>query len=238
MSTLHFRPRHALALALLAHGAAQAELFDRGGGLIYDSTLNITWLQDANYAKTSGYDADGVMTWPEAMRWAAGLAYFDSVRNQTITGWRLPLAHPVNGVSWQYDSTTDGSTDRSYNITSPAHEYAHLFHVDLGNLSFALPDGTPIPGNSGTAFGMVHSGPFINTQNAIYWYGMLSPFDATAAGGFLGYSGGSIATLVPDQLFFAWAVHDGDVGAVPEPAPAALLGCGLALLAWRRRRAT
>ena len=31
------------------------ELFDRGGGLIYDDVLNITWLQDANYALTTGH---------------------------------------------------------------------------------------------------------------------------------------------------------------------------------------
>ena len=47
-------------------GSAQAELFDRGGGLIYDDAQNITWLQDANYAKTSGYDSDGKMTFSEA----------------------------------------------------------------------------------------------------------------------------------------------------------------------------
>ena len=33
---------------------ACSELIDRGGGLIYDTELNITWLQDANYAFTSG----------------------------------------------------------------------------------------------------------------------------------------------------------------------------------------
>jgi len=58
-----------LALALLAgialSGAAQATLIDRGGGLIYDDVLNITWLQDANYAMTSGYDADGRMNWAD-----------------------------------------------------------------------------------------------------------------------------------------------------------------------------
>ena len=31
-------------------GAAQATLIDRGGGLIYDSVLNVTWLQNANLA--------------------------------------------------------------------------------------------------------------------------------------------------------------------------------------------
>jgi len=54
-----------LALALLASAAtsvtAQASLVDRGNGLLYDNVLNVTWLQDANYAKTSGYSATGVM---------------------------------------------------------------------------------------------------------------------------------------------------------------------------------
>lgn len=55
-----------LATLTLSAPAAQAQLFDRGGGLIYDSVQNITWLADANYAKTSGYDDDGRMTWGEA----------------------------------------------------------------------------------------------------------------------------------------------------------------------------
>ena len=48
-----------LAALLVFTGAAQAALHDRGGGLIYDDVLNVTWLQDASYARTSGYDADG-----------------------------------------------------------------------------------------------------------------------------------------------------------------------------------
>lgn len=52
-----------LILALLAglalSGAAQATLIGPSGGMIYDDVRDLTWLQDANYAKTSGYDADG-----------------------------------------------------------------------------------------------------------------------------------------------------------------------------------
>lgn len=64
--------------------SAYAALIDRGGGMIYDTDLNITWLQDANYAMTSGYDADGLMNWNEAMTWASSLYYggYDD--------WRLP----------------------------------------------------------------------------------------------------------------------------------------------------
>ena len=45
----------ALALAtagVLSSGVAQTALFDRGGGLIYDGVLKISWLSDANYAAT------------------------------------------------------------------------------------------------------------------------------------------------------------------------------------------
>lgn len=55
-----------LLAGLLSRGAAQAALHGRGGGLLYDDVLDVTWLQDANYAKTSGYDADGWMTWSAA----------------------------------------------------------------------------------------------------------------------------------------------------------------------------
>ena len=45
----------ATAAAMVAlSGAAQAALVNRGGGMIYDTTRNITWLADMNYAATSG----------------------------------------------------------------------------------------------------------------------------------------------------------------------------------------
>ena len=40
-------------------GISNSSLIDRGGGLIYDTVLDVTWLQDANYAFTSEYDDDG-----------------------------------------------------------------------------------------------------------------------------------------------------------------------------------
>ncbi|PPD33372.1 MAG: hypothetical protein CTY19_07580 [Methylomonas sp.] len=39
----------AFTTAFIAH-SSEAALFDRGGGLIYDSDLNVTWLADANYS--------------------------------------------------------------------------------------------------------------------------------------------------------------------------------------------
>lgn len=80
-------------------GVANATLIDRGGGLIYDDVLDITWLQDANYAYTSGYDSDGYMTWYTAMSWAASLSYYDSVRDVYYDDWRLPT---TPGTTWGY----------------------------------------------------------------------------------------------------------------------------------------
>ncbi|MDH5302259.1 MAG: DUF1566 domain-containing protein [Gammaproteobacteria bacterium] len=65
-----------IAIATIALStSAHAALIDRGNGMIYDSDQNITWLQDANYAMTSGYDADGLMTWAAANTWANNLVY-------------------------------------------------------------------------------------------------------------------------------------------------------------------
>ncbi len=111
-----------------------AELIDRGGGLIYDSGLNITWLQDANYAKTSGYHPTGEMTWFEAMTWSENLVYggYDD--------WRLPTLTPVNGVAFNFsEDFFGGSTDIGYNISAPgstypnstASELAYMYHIIL-----------------------------------------------------------------------------------------------------------
>lgn len=116
--TVEMRKFFSLFLALAAFGAggatAEATLIDRGNGLIYDTELNVTWLQDANYAMTSGYDADGRMQWTDAVAWAENLIYggYDD--------WRLPTALNMDGSGpcFGYDCT--GS------------EMGHLFYLDLG----------------------------------------------------------------------------------------------------------
>jgi hypothetical protein len=37
-------------------GPAQAELIDLGNGMIYDTVQDLTWLQDAAYVMTTGYE--------------------------------------------------------------------------------------------------------------------------------------------------------------------------------------
>jgi hypothetical protein len=81
-------PTIAMLLVLAFALSAQADLFDRGGGMVYSDEMDLTWLLDANYARTSGYDADGYMTWTDANNWAENLVFggYDD--------WRLPTFDP------------------------------------------------------------------------------------------------------------------------------------------------
>ena len=74
--------------ALVLSSVCNAALIDRGSGLLYDSVLNVTWLQDANYAKTSGYDSDGNMSKFATDQWIDGLVYHDTIRDVEYDDWR------------------------------------------------------------------------------------------------------------------------------------------------------
>lgn len=233
-----------LSLALLS-GTAQATLFDRGGGLVYDDVLNVTWLGDANYAKTSGYDADGQMDWTVAMIWADNLSYYDSVRKVNYTDWRLPSIAPINGFWFNlnpYDwwfSTYPGVFDIGFNISAPGTMYAggtgselaYMFYNNLGNKGYFGLDGiAPQPG-----WDSINTSFFTNLQRAPYWAGTEYPYPDYA---FVfemmdGYQLG----IPKNANHYAWAVRDGDVIAtsMPEPSMVSLIVLGL-LGAFQLRR--
>ncbi len=96
------------ALSLMLASGAEAALVTRlGGKAIYDNVANLTWLQDANYAKTSGYDADGRMNWVQANAWAG------SLNIDGVTGWRLPN-WPMAEVG--YNQTASEMGNLFYNV--------------------------------------------------------------------------------------------------------------------------
>jgi hypothetical protein len=78
-------------------------LIDRGRGFLYDVERDLTWLQDTNYARTSGHSRDGQMTWDQAKAWVARLNY------RGITGWRLPTALNEDGTGPCIGDNCNGS---------------------------------------------------------------------------------------------------------------------------------
>ena len=190
----------ALVVSICFAGVVNATLWDRGGGLIYDDVLDITWLQDANYAKTSGSDSDGLMIWDEAMTWVAELVYYDSVRDVYWDDWRLPSVMNLDG------------SDPIEGYLMRGSEMGHLFYIDLKN-----PGWAPISNKF----------PFENLQADYYWYKDEGPINNYVwfFNFALGYQNGR--GRYGDSL--AWAVRPGDVGAAPIPEPWTmwLLGIGL-----------
>jgi hypothetical protein len=201
--------------------------------MLYDNVLNVTWLQDANYAKTSGASATGQMDWTTATTWAANLVFGG------FSDWRLATNTPINGSSYNYGYSSNGTTDVGYNITSPKSELAYMYNVNLGlkdvySTTGAFQANYGVFGN-GTTGGQANVGLVNNLQSYAYWSGAeWSPGSGTAWS-FDTYLGVQTSYGKSSQ-FYAWAVRPGDVSAVPVPAAFWLFGSGLMGLLGLRRR--
>ena len=208
-----------LAAMIGVSGTAHATLIDRGAGLIYDDILNLTWLQDTNLARTSGFDSDGRMNYATAKAWVDGLVYYDPIRSTTWSDWRLPTVAPIDGIALKRDWAADGTSEVGLNIRDQGSQLPHLFYVSLGN-----PYGVP-----------PSSGPFLNIAKTPvwgewYWTETTYPYSTDQTKYYFDYYYGAQNVSDVRNEHFAWAVRDGDVAVVPEPASGALLLAGLALV--------
>jgi len=201
-----------MVTGLLLTANAKAALIDRGNGLIYDTDLDITWLQDANYAMTSGYDADGRMTWDESIEWVSQLSYGGH------NDWRLPT---IDGLGQQdYDLSYDNGV-YGFNVNTETSELAHLYFDELGNASYY-----DRAGELQSSYGLENTGLFINFESWDYWTNEEFYLNTDYIWLFDFYSGYQFMHFRTDS-YFSMAVADGDIGAVPVPASVWLFGSGL-----------
>ena len=206
-------------------GAAQAALVNRGVGMIYDTTRNITWLADMNFASTSGHtgtgvNANGRMTWAAANNWANNLV------SGGFSDWRLPTLNPSD------TSCTGGfGVGIGYNCTGG--ELNGLFVTDLGNKA----NESVLNQVGDTAEQIANLALFSNVRSHYYWSGTEyapNPLSAWLFSTFFG----SQYNDAKSYALFAVAVRPGDVAAsVPEPQTLALalLALGATLVVRRRR---
>ena len=212
---------------------ASATLVDRGAGLIFDSELNVTWIQNANLGATEHFgvqshttNSDGIYL-DGRMNWVTALSWIDGMNTSNYRGyndWRLPKIPLPNAANLNC-ATYDGSSDCGYNIANKNNEIAFLFYGSLGNIS-----NFDSKGNYRNR-PAVSTGPFFNTDQRRYWLGTPLPpvFGPHQAFTFAFDSGLKEwdDKFDPYYATFAWALRNGDVSPVPEPLTAILMIFGL-----------
>jgi len=227
----------AMLLVIGVMGIGNATLIDNFDGTITQTrndNSQLMWLKDANYAYTSGYDSwDGLLHWYEAMDF---IDYLNFNKHLGYDDWRFPNALPVNGTSYNYATTYDGSSDLGYNITNPNSELAYMYYVELGNKGALDTSGTPEDN-----YGLLNQGIFDNIEENIYWSGQTLPDSQNDAFYFVtgkeelyGDDAGRQWFGTKYKNFNIWVVRD--VTPVPEPTTVLLFVTGLVGLAGFRRK--
>lgn len=213
-------------------GISAAALIDRGSGLIYDSAQNITWLANANLAMEQAADTnnDGLLTQQEALDWAANLVIFDSVRAVNLDNWRLPAAsfvdigaHDVGEMEALFYELGGTWEQNLFLVTPPSPDLSLFSNLQTG-WYWGLETGVH-PGNHHDLFSFDEGSTMHDEQGNVdcnQCHSQHAPPGTPA--------------LISRYDFYAWAVMDGDVAAVPLPSSFVLMGFGLAGLALVRSR--
>jgi hypothetical protein len=203
----------------------QARDIDGDGAIdaYYDTSLNITWLANAN-----ANGADQLMGWAQANSWAANLTI------GAIDDWRLPSITDVGNDGCSYVKG-GGGLDCGFKPDPTSSELAYMYYITLGNLGASIPDGLPGDG----VWGVENTGNFVDVRHNVYWSSTNYAQEAGQAWGFSNYYGYQ-GPYADNYGARAWAVRDGDVLAVaapvPEPETYALMFAGMLLIGAMHRK--
>lgn len=222
-------------------GSADAALTSSLGGLaVYDDDLDITWVSNANLAKTNafgvaGINADGTMNWATANNWIAAM---NASTYLGFSNWRLPGTLVPDDVSCTSDAAGTTPSGDSTGFNCNGSEMGHLFYSELNATADTRVTQT------GDTMGLALFSNIMDDETIqpptppTSSYFSSTEFNTTQAWRFRFGTGSQFAV---DKNFdlYAWAVHDGNIGAVPVPGAVWLFGSGLlGLVAMARRKRT
>jgi hypothetical protein len=191
--------------------SANAALIDTGDGLIYDTVLDITWSQPDSSPRP----------WLDANDWAAGLTLGG------VSGWRLPYISVAAGAGPLGNSPGPVNCFTASELDCRDNELGYMFYHNLSGTN----------GESILTSGDPDLALFPTLEAAGYWSGTEHESVGDTAWAFL-FSDGD---QTPDVQSFGnptFAVHAGNVNAIPVPAAVWLFGSGLLGLLGLARRKT
>lgn len=206
----------AVAASLGTPLAASAALVDRGGGLVYDSLHDLTWLV-----------APALL--PGPTDWTSAMLFANDYVHGAASDWRLPRS-----------SFIDAGCGLGEGFDCSDSEMAQLFYGPLGGHAGESVFDTS--GDSATEIANVALFPALVES----WFWSAQAADDGAGTAFAFHFGtGEQIIRDTDRAGFVLMLHAGDVGGdlttptpVPAPAPLPLLlaAAALALLVRPRRR--
>jgi hypothetical protein len=202
MKNLHFLSVLNIITLLIFWTSAPAALIDNGSGLIYDTVLNITWAQPESQPALSS------RTWEDANVWASDLTLGG------VSGWRLPYISVAAGAG-PLDQPVDCSISTETECRD--NELGYMYYYNLGGTE------SQAPVNSGDPNLALF--PTLSASNDFYWTG--TEIDSSSAWYFIFISGEQSFTIKDYVFYLSWAVHEGNISAVPVPAAVWLFGSGL-----------